>query len=772
MPLPLRRIAALTMLLACSLMLPRALAAQPEGHTGWPGDWQTFWSSGEAFLILQQRGDAVSGTYQPGGGTVAGVTRDGVLRGTWSEGGESGDFIFVLSADGQSFAGRFGSGDWWNGHRAAIAQQQRPAWFSGATPQATLRSILTAGNDAIYHGREGQVRWIEPLLTYDSPDGDSSDRERRRRALWHILDISTFRLWDAPVPPAGAEPGETLAFEISPAGTSAGHSLRFRLGADGLWQLVVPPAVILQADLERLIDARGHDTLEALERARAGSPRMVMMDFLLGANDWVGAGDARALRALNLDHVPRQLRRIEGALMADYLRQSIDRIGFVYWQEIPDDPNRPLPYVYYRHPVGDITIAPTDILDDEGRTVERRWRFSRETMAELPDIYAALEKMPLAPGLTTQPPLSQFFATRQAVLARAGWLQAEAWGLETWQWMGVLAYLGVMTLVLMTGSVVARRLAGRDSQRGRLVGQLAGPVGLMAVALLFLDASERLGLTLRAFGVMSGLSAMLLILAGAALTYRIVSLIFDALMTKATQTLAYTDEIVLSLAQGLMKLLIVVGAVIGCADVAGLPYEGVLTGLGIGGVALAFAARETVSNIIGGAILLSDRPFRKGDLVEAADSLAVIETVGLRSTRLRKLDDTLMIVPNAQLSDQVISNWGSRRRRRVLMKIGLTYETPRAQLEQFVARLMEIYRDQPEAETDNVTIGITSLGPHSIDIELWGHFRVFSYEAQIAAQQALILDILSLAEELGINFAYPTQTVHLAADNGSGPTTA
>ncbi|MBW4984332.1 mechanosensitive ion channel family protein [Mameliella sp. CS4] len=272
--------------------------------------------------------------------------------------------------------------------------------------------------------------------------------------------------------------------------------------------------------------------------------------------------------------------------------------------------------------------------------------------------------------------------------------------------------------------------------------------------------------------LVSGLSAMLLILASAALAYRIVSLVSGALMAKATQTRAYTDEIVLSQAQGLMKLLIVIGAVIACADVAGLPYEGVLTGLGIGGVALAFAARETVSNIIGGAILLSDRPFRKGDLIETADTLAVIETVGLRSTRLRRLDDTLMIVPNAQHSDQVISNWGSRRRRRVLMKIGLTYETPRAQLEQFVARLMQVYRDQPEAEADNVTIGIKSLGPHSIDIELWGHFRVFSYEAQIAAQQALILDILSLAEELGVSFAYPTQTVHLAGAPGTAPTTA
>lgn len=101
---------------------------------------------------------------------------------------------------------------------------------------------------------------------------------------------------------------------------------------------------------------------------------------------------------------------------------------------------------------------------------------------------------------------------------------------------------------------------------------------------------------------------------------------------------------------------------------------------------------------------------------------------------------------------------------------------PRAQLEQFVARLMQVYRDQPQAETEteteNVTIGIKSLGPHSIYIELWGHFRVFSYEAQSAAQQALIFDILSLTEELGVSFADPTQTVNLAGTPGKTPTTA
>lgn len=759
MPLILRMSLLLILALGVGLF-PRAGSAQD----GWPGDWQTYWSAGEAFVLLEQRGDAVFGTYQPGDGQVTGTTRDGVLRGTWQEAGESGDFIFVLAPDGQSFAGRFGSGDWWNGHRAGMAQMQRPDWWSGARPQATLRSIIAAGNDAQYHGREGQVRWIEPLLTYDGPAGDSSDRDRRRRALWHILDISTFRLWDAPAAPADPTPGEERHFDIGPAGTGATYRLVFRFGDDDLWRLVVPPGPILQADLARLIKSRGHETLEALEKARSGSPRMVMMDFILGSKDWDGAGDIRALRALDLDQVPRHLRRAEGALMADYLKQTIDRVGFITWQEIPDDPDRPLPYAYYRHPMGNITIAPTDVLDEDGRPVARHWRFSRDTMEVLPALHAALAQMPLAPGLSAPPPLSQFFATRQAILSRAEGLRQRVWGLESWQWIGLVGYLLVMGGVLALALRWTRTLAMREGSFAQVAGHLVGPAGLLLAALLFLDASERLGLTLRAFGPVSALSAVLLILALAALAYRAVSLIFGALMARATQTRAYTDEIVLSLAQGLLKMLVVVGSVIACADVVGLPYEGVLTGLGIGGVALAFAARETVANIIGGAILLSDRPFRKGDLIEAAGTLAVIETVGLRSTRLRRLDDTLMIVPNARLSDEVISNWGSRRRRKVQLMIGLTYETPRDRLERFVERLKEVYGAQPKADTDKITIGIKSLGPHSIDIELWGYFNVFTYEAQIAAQQSLILDILSLADEVGVRFAYPTQTVHLTSD--------
>jgi MscS family membrane protein len=759
---PLQRLALMLLLsLGLSVMTGLPASAQSTPDADWSGNWQSFWATGEAFLVLEQQENTVFGTYQPGNGRLSGSSRDGVLRGTWQDGREQGDFIFVMSHDGQTFSGRYGAGDYWNGHRDTAKVRLRPEYWNADTPQATLRTIVTAGNDAQYHGREGQVRFVDALLSYDGPATNTSDRDRRRRALWHILDMSTFRLWDAPVPPAEATPGDVLHFDIAPAGVSAVYQLRFVMEDNAEWRLTVPPNVALQVDLARLLDARGHKTLESLEMARAASPRMVMMNFILGSKDWTGEGDLRALRSLDLDHVPRQLRHSEGALLTDYLKQTIDRIGYIVWQELPDDPNRPLPYTYYKHPLGDITLAPTDVVAEDGSLLERRWRFSRKTMEVIPTLHAALDRMPLAPGLTQVPPLSQFFATRQAVLSRADGLRVTVLGMEMWQWIGLAGYLALMAATVGLLASFARRLDQRKTAPAVIAAGLMMPLGLMAVALLFLDGSERLGLTLRAFGMVSALSAMLLILAGAVLGYRLLSLVFGALMERALKTDAFTDEIVLSLAQGLLKLMIVVTAVIACADVAGLPYEGVLTGLGIGGVALAFAARETVSNILGGAILLSDRPFKKGDLIEAGGALAVIETVGLRSTRLRKLDDTLMIVPNAQLSDQIISNWGNRRKRQIHMVIGLAFETPRDKLETFVARLMSTYKAQETTDAENITIGIKALGPHSIDIELWGHFHVRTYKAQIAAQQALILDILSLAEEVGVTIAYPTQTLHL-----------
>jgi small-conductance mechanosensitive channel len=182
----------------------------------------------------------------------------------------------------------------------------------------------------------------------------------------------------------------------------------------------------------------------------------------------------------------------------------------------------------------------------------------------------------------------------------------------------------------------------------------------------------------------------------------------------------------------------------------------------VGGVAVAFAARDTVSNMMGGGLLMADRPFQRGDLIELDGTLATVEQVGLRSTKLRSLDDTLLHVPNAQLSDRTIANWGKRRRRKLALTVGLTYDTPREKLGTFVQRLRQVLRDQPFVDRDDVYVGLKEFAASSIDIALLCHFRVPGYSEQVEAQHRLIMDIIALAEEVGVEFAFPTRTVQVS----------
>jgi small-conductance mechanosensitive channel len=327
--------------------------------------------------------------------------------------------------------------------------------------------------------------------------------------------------------------------------------------------------------------------------------------------------------------------------------------------------------------------------------------------------------------------------------------------LERWQWLGLAATLAAF--VVVGGGLCG--LARHEHWDG--IVKLAMPAGMVATVAILSWAITRLGLTqvgLPAVGTMIG---VFFILSIAILLFRFVALVGGWFLAKAQTTTSHVDEIAASLGTGLMKLLVVVGAIIAAADVVGLPYEGVLAGLGMGGVAIAFAARDTVSNMLGGGILMADRPFQRGDLIELDGTLATFEQVGLRCTRLRSLDDTLLNVPNSHLSDRMIANWGRRRRRKVVLAVGLTYDTSREKLDTFVKRLKAVLLEQPRIDREDLYVGLKSFGASSIDIELMFYLKVYADASQVDAQHAIVLDIVALAEEVGVEFAFPTSTVHV-----------
>ncbi len=741
------------------------------------GEWQTFWRGGTAVVTLEQDGADVTGSYQPDDGKMSGRVEGHVLRGEWEEPGASGTFIFALSDDGQTLTGRYGNGEYWNGFRDEADEFRSAVTLSNRTPRETLRSLLIASNAAVYGGNSRALRRIGDLVTYGEPDGLAIQHTRQRTLMFELLDLSTLRLQD--VPETGSTPdADTVGFEIGPSGASVRTEIVFQRDARGRWRLLLPPARTLASERDRFLEALGHDSMPEYDTARANSPRHVMREFIQGTNNWREGGRERAYAVMDLSHIPDRLHELEGPIFADYLKRIIDRVGYVIWQEIPDDPNRAIPYVFFQHPLGNVTIAqvaqPLPAGAEPGEVRAQNWMVTSSTFASAPALFEAMKDLPAVSELEEPRPLSPFFRLREAVRTLAPGL-TEEWGyLEIWQWLGIVAALIAAWLAGKIVSTLGRAFANRgkrsapsDTPPLHRAAALSTPLGTLAAALIVVWSVTRLGITQVGLPFVGPLAGIFLIIAVALVTYRLADLIGGWFQQKAAGTTSYVDEIAASLGTGLTKLMIVAGAIVAIADVAGLPYEGVLTGLGIGGLAIAFAARDTVSNMLGGGILVADRPFNRGDLIEIDGHLATVEQVGLRSTRLRSLDDTVLHVPNAQLSDRVIANWGKRRRRKFVLQVGLTYDTPHETLGVFVQRLRERVAEQPRIDKEDLYVGLKGFGASSIDIEIYSYYRVFGYAAQVDAHNALIMDIIALANEVGVEFAFPTRTLHISSTSPS-----
>jgi len=737
------------------VLLPvTALAQAP-----WAGDWQTYWRDGAAILTLDQEGTRVTGTYEPGGGRVL-ATTDGVrLVGTWQQRGASGNFVLALDADKGMFTGRYESGEYWNGERMAADAAITGPFTRTDTPREAMRTLLAAGNRVAYGGEPGAMRVVEQLISFEGEATDSRDETLRRRLLWQLVDLSTFRIRDMP----GNVSDDEAAFRIGPAGTNETFELRFAKEADG-WRLLVPALDRIEADTDRILDALGHASAEAAISARADSPRGALRRFLLGTQDWNGPGRSGALEALDLSHLPAQLYEIQAPVLADYLKRVLDRAGYPIWQEIPDDPARPTPYEHYRHPAGAIVIDRSPTVEGE----QGPWRFTPDTMRGAPDLFAAMQDLTVAEGISASAALTDFFRLRQTVRESAPALTRRYGLLEVWQW-GLLAgaVIGAVFLGWAAGRSATGLLRALDRRLSlelepATIRALDWPLRVAVAGMAAIFAFGWLGLAQTALEGTNLAITFITTLAIALVLFRLVGFVGTHLRHRAEETPSVVDQIFVSLAMGLVQMLIVIGGIVALAEIIGLPYEGVLTGLGVGGIALAFAARETVSNLLAGAILMADRPFRQGDLIETDQGLATVELVGPRSTRMRTLDDTLLVKPNAQLTDRGIVNFTKRRKRKILLQIGLTYDTPRDKLDIFVDRLSETYQAQERADPTSGWIGMTGFGPSSIDIELWGYFRVYSHDAFVTARHALVGDIIALAQEVGVSFAFPTRMVHLS----------
>ena len=215
------------------------------------------------------------------------------------------------------------------------------------------------------------------------------------------------------------------------------------------------------------------------------------------------------------------------------------------------------------------------------------------------------------------------------------------------------------------------------------------------------------------------------------------------------------DQLLPILRRG-VKAIIWAMAIVVAANNAGYDVAAVIAGLGIGGLALAMAAKDTVSNVFGGFTIFTDRPFTVNDRVRASGFDGNIEEIGLRSTRLRTLDGTLVTIPNSKFADSPVENVSAEPNRKVKLNLGLTYDTTPAQMGEAMGILREIAEANEDLE-ENLTIGFNAFGDFAMNILMIYYIKKGS--DIMGTQSAINTEVLTRFNERGLEFAFPTQTI-------------
>lgn len=201
----------------------------------------------------------------------------------------------------------------------------------------------------------------------------------------------------------------------------------------------------------------------------------------------------------------------------------------------------------------------------------------------------------------------------------------------------------------------------------------------------------------------------------------------------------------------------------------GYSVTSLIAGLGIGGLALALAAQKTVENLFGAFSLAADQPFREGDFVRIDDFVGTVEAIGLRSTRVRTLDRTLVSIPNGKLAEMRLETFAARDRIRLALVVGLVYRTTVDQMRLILSRLEATLRAHPKIWPDAVVVRFKEFGDSSLNIDIMAWFQTADWGEFQMIRQELLLEFMEIIERAGSSFAFPTRTLHLVDASPRSP---
>ncbi len=521
-----------------------------------------------------------------------------------------------------------------------------------------------------------------------------------------------------------------------------------------------------------------------LEPVDTSSPRATFLAFRdnteIAYRSWLARAGAaqtdaqarRALRTLDLPDVGEALLFEIGIADALYLYETLSRIDLPPLDSIPDATAVAAQHLTrWSIPGTEITIA--KVADGE-RAGE--FLFTPDSVARAHRFYDLVKDRPVQRG-----PANVIGTWRAAPGdAMPDVLAAKIWGLPrwaflpisgqpVWKWLAVLlgglAAVGIASLAWWLGWMLDRRSqrAGIDWRLGRpaaVLCAIAAAVGLQAFVERAVLFHEQPGVV--ASATITAVRYLLL----AWLVAVLIGGIGNFVMHWFASGKGSLDAALIRLCFRILSIIGALLVILQAASEFGLSITPIIAGLGIGGLAVALAIRPTLENIIGGFVLFADKPVRVGEFCSFGDKLGTVEEIGLRSTRVRGLDRTVITVPNADFAQLQIVNYTRRDMNLFQASIGLRYETTPDQLRHVAARIRKLLIQHSKVLPDPARVRLSAFGDSAFVLDVFAFVRATDWDEFLAIREDLNLRIAEIVRQSGTGFAFPSRTVYFSRDGG------
>ncbi|MFQ5644874.1 MAG: mechanosensitive ion channel family protein [Thiogranum sp.] len=528
-----------------------------------------------------------------------------------------------------------------------------------------------------------------------------------------------------------------------------------------------------------------------LQPADTSSPRATLQGFIATLNDinaqilavvksylassrlYVSDQEAREIeratrrlelvrRTLNLSEIPAALADQLADTRVLQLKEVLDRIDLPDFASVPDaDAMEAEEFRRWTLPGTEITIARVEQGPRAGE-----YLFTPETVRRLPEFFAKVAHLPYKSTATAGwydryryggGGMYKLIPYRW-MLDLPEWSQRLVFDQPLWRWFGVLILLLTAALAYLLVNRIAKTWAGRSAAPELRMqwAQLARPLMLL---ILIPIVEHVLAENLRLTGIILETTTLTLwAVFTLALTWAVWQgghVVAESIVSTQDMHSGSIDSQLIRLGLRLIATILSVTILVIGAQHLGIPAYSVIAGLGVGGIAIALAAKDSLANLLGSLLIMFEKPFRVGHWIKLGDTEGIVESIGFRSTRIRTFYNSLVSIPSNTLVNSTVDNMHMRHYRRVRTTLHIRYDTPAKKVDAFIKAIEQLVLDSPLTRKDRYRIRLDDFNDFGLQILVNFFLDVANTREEQVERQRILMGILKLAEAMDIQFATP-----------------